>query len=92
MTNLAKYYNKHKISPVRQDIKSIKSFFSKRALLYKRMGINENYFFNKNILEIGPGPGLNALYISSLLPKKYTLLDAGEESVNLIKKILKTLI
>lgn len=89
MTNLAKYYNQHKISPVRQDIKSIKSFFSKRALLYKRMGINENHFFNKNILEIGPGPGLNALYISSLLPKKYTLLDAGEESVNLIKKNFK---
>ena len=86
MTNLANYYNTHGISPVRQHINSFKSFFSKRSFLYKRMGLSEILFFNKNILEIGPGPGLNSLYIASLLPKKYTLLDAGDESINLIKK------
>ena len=86
MSNLATYYNKHTISPVRQNINSMDIFFSKRSFLYKRLGLTENFFYRKNILEIGPGPGLNSLYISSLLPKKYTLLDAGDESISLIKK------
>lgn len=55
------YYGKHNISPVHQDISNLKRHLERREKLYRMLGLPLTTFVNKQMLEVGPGGGYNAL-------------------------------
>lgn len=71
------FYQKHKISPVSQDISDANKHFKRRELLYRRLGVVPSFVEGKSVIEFGPGSGHNALYTHSLHPSKYVLVDAN---------------
>ena len=75
MTSLLEFYQKHGISPVRQDITNLSAHFQRRAHLYRSLGLPPSAITNKTVLEIGAGSGENALYTASLKPFLYTALE-----------------
>ena len=86
MTNdYIEHYRQNAISPVKQDISDIKKHFYIRKKLYQALGLTNNDFEGKEILEIGPGGGYNTLYTASLKPKFYQLIEANEVGVKEIK-------
>lgn len=55
------YYGKHHISPVNQNIKDIEMHYERRKKLYRQCGIPIITFKDKELLEVGPGGGVNTL-------------------------------
>lgn len=55
------YYEKHQISPVKQDIDDLEIHYERRKKLYRQCGIPTIAFRNASILEVGPGGGYNTL-------------------------------
>lgn len=55
------FYSKYKISPVHQDISTLKNHLKRREKLYRLLGLPPVTFSNRKILEVGPGGGYNAL-------------------------------
>lgn len=82
------YYIKNKISPITQKINNKKSFFMQRAFLYHTLGIGCS-FQDRDILEFGPGNGVNAVYNNSLNPKSYTLVDGNPLAIGNIRRNLQ---
>lgn len=72
------YYDKYKISPVRQDLSDFDRHVYIRSMLYQALGIPPVFFEGKNVLEVGPGGGYNAIVTSTFKPKYYQLIDANE--------------
>ncbi len=88
MTNdYLQHYKNNNISPVRQDIKDIEKHFYIRKKLYESLGLLNNNFNNKSIIEIGPGGGYNAIYTASLEPYYYQLVEANPTGVKEIKDL-----
>ena len=85
------YYVREGISPVHQNISNLKKHFQTRESLYRLLGLLPNFFAKKNVLEVGPGSGHNSIYISSLFPKTYQLVEPNPIGVKDIKKIFKKL-
>jgi len=83
------FYRSNKISPVRQRVDNLDSHFSRRRFLYHYLGIAPNYIHNREIVEFGPGSGHNALYTSSLEPKRYLLVDGNEYGLDECKLNIK---
>ena len=76
------YYDKYKISPVKQDLTDLNKHFYIREMLYQALGVPAILFRDKNVIEIGPGGGYNAIVTSTFKPKHYQLIDANETGVN----------
>ena len=55
------FYDKHKISPVSQDISDLDRHVGRRRKLYRMLGIDYRLFRGAEILEVGAGSGYNAL-------------------------------
>jgi len=82
------YYGDNHVSPVRQDISTIQNHFSRRDYLYRSLGLAPNAFTEKDIIEFGFGSGHNALYITKLNPKSYTLVDYNLRGIEDAKALL----
>lgn len=80
------FYVEHNISPVTQIIKNKKRFFTQRQYLYQRLGITPSFLKNKDIIEFGPGNGVNAIFNYSFLPNKCVLVDGNPLAIENIKK------
>lgn len=90
MTNdFIDYYSKYKISPVKQDLTDMDKHFYIREMLYQALGVPATYFKDKNVVEIGPGGGYNAIVTSTFDPKYYQLIDANETGIKDIKNLFK---
>tara|TARA_B100000315_G_C14526919_1_gene564279 strand:+ start:151 stop:1224 length:1074 start_codon:yes stop_codon:yes gene_type:complete len=72
------FYNKHDISPVRQDISDLDKHFQRRESLYRSLGIVPSFLKGKKIIEFGPGSGHNAIYTAHLNPGQYVLVDGNK--------------
>lgn len=72
---LLEFYQQHAIAPVRQDISDLAAHFARRATLYRSLGIPPALIRGRLVLDIGPGTGENALYIASLKPARYVLVE-----------------
>ena len=48
------YYDKYKISPVRQDLSDFDKHVYIRTMLYQALGLPKTAFKGKNVLEVGP--------------------------------------
>lgn len=82
------FYRQHGISPVAQDISDRARHFSRRAHLYRSLGISPLAVRGIRVLEVGPGSGHNALYTASLNPARYVLFDANPRALNEAKQLL----
>ncbi|MDH4028959.1 MAG: methyltransferase domain-containing protein [Nitrospirota bacterium] len=75
------FYREHNISPVHQDISDLERHFQRRQHLYRHLGILPSIFEGKEILEVGPGSGYNSIYIASLKPSVYHLVEGNQTGV-----------
>jgi len=80
-TSLVDFYKRHGISPVRQDISNLDAHFTRRASLYRHVGLLPMFVRGKCLLEIGPGGGFNSLYTATLRPSQYVLLEGNPAGV-----------
>jgi SAM-dependent methyltransferase len=86
-TSLVEFYRRHKVSPVRQDIRDLRSHFERRESLYRHLGILPSFVRGRTVLEIGPGSGYNSLYTASLKPARYVLVEGNPSGVDGIKAL-----
>jgi SAM-dependent methyltransferase len=80
------FYNKHNIIPVSQDLTDINEFIYKRNFLYTSLGIPLQQFNGKNVLELGPGGGYNAVATSLYSPELYVFVDASTASIEILNE------
>ncbi len=85
--SLLDFYRRHRISPVRQDIRDLDAHFGRRAALYRHLGILPPFVRGRTGLEIGPGSGFNSLYTASLEPSRYVLVEANPRGVEDIRQL-----
>ena len=62
------YYEKYKISPVRQDLSDFDKHVYIRTMLYQALGLPKTAFKGKNVLEVGSGGGYNAIVTATFKP------------------------
>lgn len=67
--------------PVNQEGAGSIRHFSQRAALYRTLGLTPLMVKGRNILEVGPGSGDNALHIASWQPKAMHFIDGAKASV-----------
>jgi len=75
------FYRSLDISPVHQDISDLARHYRRRESLYRFLGIPRSAVRGADVIEFGPGSGLNALYTASLRPASYTLVDANGRGI-----------
>ena len=80
--SLLEFYRRHRISPVRQDIRDLGAHFGRRAALYRHLGILPAFLRGRTVVEIGPGSGFNSLYTASLEPSRYVLVEPNPRGVD----------
>jgi SAM-dependent methyltransferase len=71
------YYRANAISPVSQDLSDIALHLERRESLYLALGILPALVAGRSVVEFGPGSGHNAIYTSSLRPRRYVLVDGN---------------
>ena len=76
--NILKNPGLYNMSTAKQEISDWDKHFYIRQMLYQTLGLPPTYFSDKSILEVGIGEGHNALYIASLRPQFYQLIEATE--------------
>jgi SAM-dependent methyltransferase len=79
--SLVEFYRRHGISPVRQDISDLEAHFTRRAGLYRQLGLLPSFLRGRTVLEIGPGSGFNSLYTATLEPSRYVLVEGNPTGV-----------
>jgi 2-polyprenyl-3-methyl-5-hydroxy-6-metoxy-1,4-benzoquinol methylase len=90
MSNFLKFYEKHGISPVSQDIGDIGLHFHRRIGLYRTLGITPLFFKNRDVLEVAPGSGYNSIVTASFGANCYDLVEPNivgfSEMISLFEK------
>ena len=85
--SLVEFYRQHGISPVGQDISNLDTHFTRRAALYRHLGLLPGMFRGRSIIEIGPGSGYNSLFTATLAPSRYVLLEGNPKGVADIERL-----
>lgn len=85
MNKYLEFYEKYKISPVVQNIENFQKHIKRRTNLYRQLGVTPLSFKEKDILEIGPGGGYNAIVTYTYEPKTYTLVEPNTTGFNELK-------
>ncbi len=89
MNEYLSFYEKYKISPVVQNIDNFKEHIRRRSNLYRQLGVSPMTFKDKDVLEVGPGGGYNALVTYTYEPKTYTLVEPNTTGYNELKNNFK---
>lgn len=84
------FYSGNNISPFGQDLSDMEKHFFRRSFLISSLSILPHSLKNKSFLEFGPGSGQNSLYLLSLEPRLFHLIEANETGVKETKEILNT--
>ena len=79
------YYNENSIMPVSQDVND-PDFMFRRESLYRMLGIPLPTLCGKQILELGPGGGFNAIAVTHYKPRSYVFVDAAKISLQELKR------
>jgi ubiquinone/menaquinone biosynthesis C-methylase UbiE len=80
-------YTIYKSVPTRQDISNLDAHLRRRDALYRTLGIVPAHLEGKQLLEFGPGSGENSIFLASLKPSRYTLVDGTESSIRSLQEI-----
>ncbi len=75
------YYKEHGISPVRYDLSDLDAHFDRRDFLYRSLGLPPMAFKGVAVLEVAAGSGQNSLYVASLGPALYDLVEPNPAGV-----------
>ena len=75
------FYSKYNISPVSQNIANLPKHFQRRESLFFSLGLVPTFINGLSVLEFGPGSGHNALYMASLSPERYELVEGNSVGV-----------
>jgi 2-polyprenyl-3-methyl-5-hydroxy-6-metoxy-1,4-benzoquinol methylase len=86
-SGLLAYYLKHGLNPVHYEMTNKTWHFQRRASLYRTLGIHPATIRNARVLEVAIGTGQNSLYIASLRPRHYTLVEPNPVAIRDIKKL-----
>ena len=89
--NFLNFYDKHKIIPVSQNIEEWHRHLNRRSKLYIQLGIPFPLLKGKNILEVAPGTGHNALATISCSPASYTLVEPSIAGFKAMEEKLKSI-
>jgi hypothetical protein len=79
------FYNSNNILPVSQDLSNLNIFISRRNYLYRTLGIPLNFIKDREVLEVGPGGGFNAVATSYYSPKEYSFIDGSLKGIKDLK-------
>ena len=79
------YYKEHGISPVRYDLSDLDAHFDRRDFLYRSLGLPPMAFKGVAVLEVAAGSGQNSLYVASLGPALYELVEPNPTGVRDIR-------
>ena len=80
------FYDKHKISPVSQDISDLDRHVSRRRKLYRMLGIDYRLFRGAEILEVGAGSGHNTLFFL-LIGARVDIVEPNRTGREQMKKL-----
>lgn len=80
-------YKTYESVPTRQDISNLDAHLRRRDALYRTLGIVPAHLEGKQLLELGPGSGENSIFLASLKPSRYTLVDGTESSIRSLQEI-----
>lgn len=84
------FYEKYRISPVRQDISNYELHCLRRKNLYRQLGIPLLAFNGSEILEVGAGSGHNALpYFTHGNAKHVDIVEPNSTGFNDIRKLFE---
>ncbi|MFY7962610.1 MAG: class I SAM-dependent methyltransferase [Elsteraceae bacterium] len=75
------YYKEHGISPVRYDLSDLDAHLDRRDFLYRSLGLPPAAFKGVAVLEVAAGSGQNSLYVASLGPALYDLVEPNPTGV-----------
>ena len=82
------YYRANSISPVNQDLSDLTRHLERRESLYLALGIVPMLVADRSVIEFGPGSGHNAVYTSSLRPRRYVLVDGNPSGLRAARVLL----
>lgn len=82
------FYRSLGVIPTNQDIRDRDAHFQRRSALYRQLGLTPAAVHDRDVLELGPGSGHNAIFTASLRPRSYTLVDANPASLASTRKLL----
>jgi ubiquinone/menaquinone biosynthesis C-methylase UbiE len=83
------FYDEINKVPVSQGNAGTSQHFTQRTSLYRTLGITPLMVKDRDVLEIGPGSGDNALHIASWQPKAIRFIDGAKASVNSLETKIK---
>ena len=83
------FYEKNGVSPVAQDISNLKMHYNRRKNLLSTLGVTPIFLEGKSILEFGPGSGHNSIFLASLKPKRFELVEGNSKGINDTKVMLE---
>jgi len=80
-TSMLSFYRRHSVAPVRQETSDLDAHFARRRVLYQQLGIPAVVFTGRDVLEIGPGTGQNALFVTAQNPSHLVLVEPNPKGV-----------
>lgn len=81
------YYLQHGLNPVCYDMANPAWHFQRRASLYRSLGVHPLTVRGARVLEVAAGTGQNSLYLASLRPRHFTLVEPNPLGVRDIKAL-----
>ena len=82
---MVNYYEEHEISPVKQNLGDLDGLIARRSALLSQLCMNQTFFRNRRLIEVGPGSGHNSLYFAALDPSDYTMVEPNSSGVKDIR-------
>ena len=75
MNNFLKFYGDNHISPVDQNLHDLNRHFGQRIGLYRSLGLGPLAFKGRDVLEVAPGSGHNAIVTATLGARSLDLVE-----------------
>lgn len=75
MNNFLEFYGQNQISPVSQNVDDLAAHSGRRLGLYRTLGLARSTFAGRDVLEVAPGSGHNAIVTATLNAKRYDLVE-----------------
>ena len=75
MNNFLKFYGENQISPVDQNLHDLNRHFGQRIGLYRSLGLGPLAFRDRDVLEVAPGSGHNAIVTASMGVRSFDLVE-----------------
>jgi SAM-dependent methyltransferase len=86
-SGLLDYYLQHGLNPVHYEMRNPTAHFQRRASLYRSLGLHPVAVRNSRVLEVAVGTGQNSLYLASLRPRHFTLVEPNPVAIRDIKAL-----